>query len=69
MDMDDRGASFGGVDRGLRNLLGRDRHRRILAWGVGGTRDCTRNDDLALHVAKPSHQALPVPNLQFRKEF
>ncbi len=70
MDVDDRGAGFGGIDRGLGNLLRRDRHRRILARGVGGAGDCTRNDDLALHVAKPSHQRLLAPpNPQFRKEF
>ncbi len=47
--MGDRRAGFGGLDRGLGDLLGADRDRRVLANRISGAGHGTGDDHLAVH--------------------
>ena len=49
VDVHDRGAGLGGVDRRVGDLLGRDGHVRALAGGVARAGDRAGDEDVPVH--------------------
>jgi len=56
VDVNDRRARLGGIDRGLGDLLGSHGHSRVPAWRVRRARHRARDHHHALHTALPGHR-------------